>query len=131
MEIISNLLPANLDFYRTPISVPEPPPQRYSLSVPATSAVSAAALEAIPSAAPAKTNIYGSVSTMDIATNLKAILAEDEEGSRVVLSHEEISFVEEADDKDRVKHLGTFEIEIKLKGAPDVVRRSIKVNPQN
>jgi len=79
---------------------------------------------------PSKTAIYGSVSTADIAASLKAILAEDEDGARVVLGPEEISFVETTEESDRVKHLGIFEIDIRLKGAPDAVRRTIKVSAQ-
>lgn len=104
-----------------------------SPSIPASSAISAAAAtaEANKPGKPEKRGIYGSVSTSDIAANLKAILAEDEEGVRVVLSHENISFVEETDDKDRVKHLGVFDIDIRLDGAPEVVRRTIQVNAQD
>jgi len=129
--IIENLLPTSLDFYRTPISLPTP--KRVSPSIPASSAISAAAAtaEANKLGKPEKRGIYGSVSTSDIAANLKAILAEDEEGVRVVLSHENISFVEETDDKDRVKHLGVFDIDIRLDGAPEVVRRTIQVNAQD
>jgi hypothetical protein len=71
------------------------------------------------------------VSTGDIAANLKAVLAEDDEGARVVLSPEEITFVEETEDAHRVKHLGVFEIEIKLNGATESVRRTIMVNAQD
>jgi hypothetical protein len=81
---------------------------------------------------PEKTRIHGSVSTSDISANLKAILAEDEDGMRVVglLKPEDISFVEETEDKDRIKHLGVFEIEIRLEGAADSVPRTIKVSAQ-
>lgn len=71
------------------------------------------------------------MSTADITANLKAILAEDEDGVRVVLSPENISFVEETGEKDRVKHLGIFEIDIRLDGAPDTVRRTIRVNARD
>jgi len=71
------------------------------------------------------------VSTGDVAANLKAVLAEDDEGARVVLSPEEITFVEEMEDAYRVKHLGVFEIEIKLNGATESVRRTIIVNAQD
>jgi hypothetical protein len=71
------------------------------------------------------------VSTGDIAANLKAVLAEDDEGARVVLSPEEISFVDETEEKNRVKHLGVFEIEIKLNGATESVRRTITVSAQD
>ena len=80
---------------------------------------------------PEKRGIYGSVSTSDIAANLKAILAEDNEGRHIGFSHENISFVKETEDKDRVNHLGSFEIEIRLNDAPDFVRRKITVNAQD
>jgi ribosomal protein L9 len=75
--------------------------------------------------------IHGSVTTSDIATNLKAILAEDEQGARVVIAPEDISFVQETEEKDRVKQLGVFEIEIRLAGALDSVQRTIQVNAQS
>lgn len=74
--------------------------------------------------------IYDSVSTADIAANLKAILAEDGQGKRVVFGPEDITFLEKTEEKDRVKHAGTFEIGIKVKGAADAVRRTIRVNVQ-
>lgn len=101
-----------------------------SPSIPATATLSAAAAEGRGPVTPEKTSIYGSVSTGDIAANLKAILAEDRQGLRVVLSPDDISFVKETEDKDRVKHLGIFEIEIRLSGAPDSVRRTIQVHAQ-
>ncbi|CZS90536.1 hypothetical protein WAI453_004130 [Rhynchosporium graminicola] len=135
-SILDCLLPETLDFYRSPIALPTP--KRMSPSIPATSTISPAAAAAAEAEAkrsgggkPDRRGIYGSVSTSDIAANLKDILAEDVEGERVVLSHEDISFVEETEDKDRVKHLGVFDIEIKLEGAPDVVRRSIRINAQD
>lgn len=129
--ILENLLPSSLDFYRTPISLPTP--KRVSPSIPASSAISVAAAtaEGNKPRKVEKRGIYGSVSTSDIAANLKAILAEDKEGVRVVLSHENVSFVEETDDKDRVKHLGVFDIDIRLEGAPESVRRTIQVNAQD
>jgi ribosomal protein L9 len=121
------LLPPNIDFYRTPIVSP---PQRHSPSIPASSAVSVAAQDAIGPQGQPKTSIYGSVTTADIAENLKAILAEDDRGARVVLTPEEITFVETTEETDRVKHLGIFEINIRVKGATDDIRRTIKVNAQ-
>lgn len=119
--ILERTLPSFIEFWRTPIAVA---PKRISPSIPTSSSVSVAEQDK-----PAgKTSIYGSVSTSDIAADLKAILADVEEASRVVLSAENIVFVEETEDKDRVKHLGVFEIEIRLDGAPDSIKRSIKVN---
>jgi hypothetical protein len=81
---------------------------------------------------PAETKkaIYGSVSTADIASTIRAVLAEDAEGSRIVLGPEDITFAMETEEKDRVKHLGTFEVDIRVKGAPEAVRRKITVNAQ-
>jgi hypothetical protein len=131
ISILSMLLPANIEFYRTPISVAPPALQRHSPSIPATSTVSAAASKGAQSKIPEKTSIYGSVSTTDIAANLKAILAEDDEGARVPLGSEDITFIEKTDDYDRVKHLGVFEIDIRVKGGSDVIRRTIKVSAQD
>jgi hypothetical protein len=130
MKIVSKLLPQNSDFYRAPIAPTPPAPQRHSASIPAASAISAAAQEAARPKGPWGVNIYGSVSTTDIAENLTAILAEDGEGSRVVLTPDDIVFVSKGEEKDRVKHLGTFEIDIKVKGATSAVRRSITVRAQ-
>lgn len=135
--ILEELLPPNLEFYRTPVAVAPQVEKRISPSIPTTSTVSAAANAAAiagkgtKTKTPTKTSIFGSVSTNDIAANLKAILAEDSRGALVVFGHEDISFVEQSsDDKDRVKHLGIFDIEIRLKGAPDVVQRTIQVQAQ-
>lgn len=49
----------------------------------------------------------------------------------MVISPEDISFVQETEEKDRVKHIGVFEIEIRLAGASDSVRRTIQVNAQS
>jgi hypothetical protein len=77
----------------------------------------------------AKTGIYGSVSTSDIAVNLQAVLAETD-GASVVLSPENISFVDKLEERNRVKHLGTFDIEIRLSGTLKGIRRTITVNAQ-
>ncbi|PBP28391.1 Fructose-bisphosphate aldolase [Diplocarpon rosae] len=128
--IMDQLIPANLDFYRTPIAEPNTPTKRVSPSIPNSSAISAAATKAEAKREIAKNApIYGSVSTLDIAVNLKAILAEDEDGARVVLSPENVTFVDEMDEKGKVKHLGVFEIDIQVDGATESVRRTIKIAP--
>ena len=135
------VLPANIDFYRTAKSTPAPEPVRVSPSLSARAVLSAAAAKAKAEAeaelkpGPTEKNagIFGSVSTLDIVVELMALLAKDEEGSRVVLSAEDITFVNsegEGDERHRVKNLGIFEIDISVKGASDVLRRTIKVNAQ-
>lgn len=122
--ILEDLLPPNLDFYRTTITIPT---KKISPSISSSSAIAAAA----QSAKADSNKIHGSVSTSDIATNLKAILAEDEQGARVVISPEQISFVQRTEEKDRVKQLGVFDIEIRPEGASDSVRRTIQVHAQS
>jgi hypothetical protein len=135
--IISKLLPPNIDFYRTPIPAEQPKPQpakRISPSIPAASAISAAAAEGRPREPEAKsqgkTGIYGSVSTSDIAANLQAVLAESKDGAHVIISPENISFVGQTEDQDGIKHLGKFKIEIKLDSAPEAVQRTVTVSAQ-
>ena len=104
--------------------------ERISPSIPRNSTVSAAARAGKEEKVPTSTKIIGSVSTNDIATNLKAILAEDKEGARVSLAVEDVSFVKSTEERDRVNDLGNFEFQIKLSGATKPVRRSIQVRAQ-
>ena len=78
--------------------------------------------------------IYGSVSTADIVESVKAVLAETEEGARVVLSAEDITIVTDEGpapgaEADRLKALGEFEVDIRVKGG-ELVRRFISVKAQ-
>jgi len=73
--------------------------------------------------------IYGSVTTADIATSIRALLAHNDEAARITLSADNIKFVDLAnsDDHTRVKHLGDFTIEISVKGTESPVRRKVHV----
>ena len=78
--------------------------------------------------------IYGSVSTADIAASIKAALAMDEEGARVVLGPEDVIIVsgkgdEDGGEADRIKNLGEFEIDVRVKGV-EAIRRIVRVQPQ-
>jgi hypothetical protein len=121
--ILERLLPANIDFFRTPI--PKPPTKRVSISVPATSAVFAAA----GTAEDGLLETHEAVSTSDIAKNLTAILASHTEGSHVALTQDDISFIEEGERTDHVNHLGHFVIEIQIDGGA-AVRRNVRVKAQ-
>lgn len=77
--------------------------------------------------------IFGSVSTADIAESIKAVLAATREGARVVIGAEDIAIVQDKDDEfghqdkgiegDRIKALGDFQVEVRVKGGEAVVRR--------
>jgi len=137
-ELISDLLPTVIDFYRVPIPNPstEKPQETYTgnsgRAINTAASDLAAASEPIPEVAPVA--IYGSVSTQDVVSAIKAVLASDNDGVRVVLGPEDVSFVqstesEGSNDIDRVKVLGEFEIAITAKGGSPV-SRTVRVHAQ-
>lgn len=78
------------------------------------------------------TRIFGSVSTADMVDAIKAVLAEDEEGARVVLSAEDVYIDAEASEEtgveaDRLKALGEYRVEIRPKGMVDAIRRGVSI----
>jgi len=101
----------------------------------ATSAAAELDAASEPSSRPAKpqlATIFGSVSTADIAESIKAILAETEEGARVVIGAEDITILPDESEQseyqengiegDRLKALGDFQVEVRVKGVDPVVR---------
>ncbi|KAI4118536.1 MAG: hypothetical protein LQ345_001421 [Seirophora villosa] len=125
-EIIETLIPPELIFHRVPITTPEPT----SSPEPPGQSITAEAL-AQPMPAPI-TRIFGSVSTADMVDAIKAVLAEDEEGARVVLSAEDVYIDAEASEEtgveaDRLKALGEYRVEIRPKGMVDAIRRGVSI----
>ena len=87
-----------------------------------------------PSSQPNLEAIYGSVSTADIATSIKAVLAETKDGPRVVLAAEDITIqrmqgIDIGVEADRIKALGNFDVDIRVKGGT-AVRRIVSVQAQ-
>lgn len=140
-QIIETSVPEYMDFYRTPISTPEPekaptyiPKQSYQDSISSAASDLAAASE--PEPKPQMIPIFGSVSTTEIATSIKAILglkadSGDEEAARVVLNADDIAIVQEdgtdpTGEAGRIKALGNFAIDIRVKGGGSV-RRMVRV----
>ncbi|KAH0541412.1 hypothetical protein FGG08_004102 [Glutinoglossum americanum] len=132
-QILSDTVPPTLNFYRSPIvSVSQsrrasPHPR---VAVSSAAADLAAASEPLP--VPEPVGIYGSVSTVDVVASIRGLLAADEEGSRVVISPEDIIFTnslkeDEPSDADRVKHLGDFEVEIRVKGVRVPLKKIVRV----
>lgn len=99
-----------------------------------------AASEPLTPSKPRLTTIFGSVSTADITESMKAILAQTKEGARVLIGPEDITIVvpenAQAEDHangiegDRIKALGDFQVEIRVKGAETIVR-TISVTAQD
>ena len=120
---MEKLIPQTIEFARAPIEAPETPAQERSPSLRPLSAASTPGAATVEG----KKAIFGSVSTSDIAASIKELLAQDAEGSRIVLGPEDISFAIVTEESDRVKHLGQFEIDIQIKGSPKALRRTINV----
>ena len=120
---MEKLIPQTIEFARAPIEAPETPVQKRSPSLRPLSQASTSGVATVEG----KKAIFGSVSTADIAASVKELLSKDAEGSRIVLGPEDISFAIATEESDRVKHLGQFDIEIKVKGSPKALRRTIKV----
>lgn len=118
-------------FYRSPIPqatperlIPSQPPPRFPQQYTSTAELDAATAPA-PIDPPLVT-IYGSVSNADIAESAKAILADTEEGARVVIGSDDVKLIridgEEDADTDRLKTLGEHQIQIQIKGGTAVTR---------
>lgn len=155
VELVEIFVPPRLDFYRQPIleepeapaptPAPEPPrkPMRNFGTGAGAELLAARAQQPEtsketlkPKAKPTGPQaIYGSVSTTDVLTAIKAVMAENDEAARVVLHAEDVKFVDLVTDAqhpetDRVKFVGDFAVEIGPKGAESVVKRTVRVNVQ-
>ncbi|KAL9038090.1 MAG: hypothetical protein Q9180_003343 [Flavoplaca navasiana] len=135
-EIIEAQVPSEMIFYRVPIAVPEPeraPHEPVGTSINAVGGD--APVRKAPESVPSATRIYGSVSIADIADSIKAILATNEESARVVLAPEDIKIDESESedvgiDADRLKALGEYQIEIRVKGM-DPIQRRVNIRAQD
>lgn len=135
-ERLAQFLPPHFDFYRVPISDTFDPPGSpgspgMSDERTASPNVADAQSHALQSnSLQSSTSIYGSVGTMDIAIAIKALLAESDLAGTVVIEANQIRFVRkqtEGGDVDRVKMLGEYEIEVKVKGHGEAMRRKVRV----
>lgn len=139
-------MPPILIINRTPINPPQPevpvtePPGRLRRSTSSAAAELDAASEPLPKPPkPQLDTIFGSVSTGDMAESIKAILAETTEGARVVVGAEDITIIQDEDDEfghqykgiegDRLKALGNFQVEVRVKGG-EAVARTVSVKAQ-
>ncbi|TKX20202.1 putative ribosomal protein L9 [Elsinoe australis] len=79
--------------------------------------------------------IFGSVSTGDVVEMVRVAMGENEEASRVVVGEEDVRFVDvkgedgKLGETDRVKSLGQYRVEIRVKGAEGAVSRPVRVLP--
>ena len=127
------VIPPEMIFYRTPIAAQESDALPESSKIIGTPDIKTILQ---PSAKPQAqiTKIYGSVSTVDISDNVKSILAQHEEGVRIVLGPEDVSIAQEGEDDNgiepgRIKALGSFAVDIRVKGG-EAIRRIAVVKAQ-
>jgi len=127
MELLTTFIPATIDFAREAIEEDKLPERRKYGASDAADILTAAAMANKPKTA--SNAIYGSVSTTDVVTTIKAALAHNEEAARVVLSDNDVRFVSGNEDGDatRVKQLGNFKVEIQVPGAEAPITRSVRV----
>lgn len=126
------VIPPKMIFYRTPIAVQEQEGSPESPNLIQTPDIKTLLRLVKPGPKPIK--IYGSVSTVDISDNVKSILAQHEEGVRIVLGPEDVSIAEEGEydngvEPGRIKALGSFAVDIRVKGG-EAIRRTVIVKAQ-
>jgi hypothetical protein len=69
------------------------------------------------------------VSATDVVAYIKGLLLGDAEGSRMVLGPENIRFLGLAEEADRVKALGRWEVEISVGSKLEPVRKVVEILP--
>lgn len=137
IQLLDIFVPKTLDFYRQPI--PEEPKEPQSDKEDAFGRGAAAELfaarqkrdEKLKAMEPA--GIYGSVSTQDVLAAVRASMENNDESARVVITEADIKFVNagtEVEESGRVKHVGSFSVEIMIKGAEAGLRRTVRVHAQ-
>ncbi len=139
-ELINIFIPPRLEFYRPPIPDEKEPEkaQPVELETPqfggAAGDLMAARLRQPKEPRATPQPIYGSVTAQDVVVAMRAVLANNDEAARVVLQESEIAFIDlpdlEGSEAGRIKHLGNFSIEVKFRGAEEVVRREVRVLAQ-
>lgn len=126
-------LPSEIVFYRTPISSADLPNDK-STESPNDKHTPDLTAGMQPPAQANVVPIYGSVSTADIADAARVALAMDEEGKRIVLGPEDVTILQERATENgmepgRIKALGTFVVDLRVKGG-NPVRRTVNVRAQ-
>ncbi|KAK4105958.1 hypothetical protein N658DRAFT_490564 [Parathielavia hyrcaniae] len=127
--LFTTVIPKILTFHRKPIPSPAPAPTSAPPARPISPLVASADPDPVPDQDTAQA-IYGSVSATDIVGHIKSLLASDADGSRIVLGPENIKFQGLAEDTDRVKALGRWEVDISVGGTGlESVRKVVEILP--
>ncbi|KAK3397684.1 hypothetical protein B0T20DRAFT_226896 [Sordaria brevicollis] len=128
-SLLSQLIPNTLTFYRKPVPAPEPKTTkepRVSPLIQGTRHVPA------PTTTTPSNKIFSSVSSTDIYNQIKALIADHEEASRINLAPSSVKILGLGNDTDRIKYLGRWDIEIavaRAKSDVEPVRKSVEILP--
>jgi hypothetical protein len=137
-ELVELFVGPRIEFYRQPI-IEELEVKSPESLVEGTGAAADLMAARRPVAKPVvragPTPIYGSVSALDVLQAVRATMARNDEAARVVLHEEDIQFVDlpetEHSEAGKVKHVGDFTVEIKVRGVDTVMKRTVRVIPQD
>lgn len=146
IELLEIFVPHRMDFYRQPIIEEAPKKEESEAAQPKkeerrqqrTASSAAADLLAARTqkpqtkAQPKLTGaIYGSVSQHDVLVAVRASIATNDEAARVIVSEQDVVFTDEkARAENKIKELGDWEVEIKVRGEESGVKRIVRVVPQ-
>ncbi|KAI9663393.1 MAG: hypothetical protein M1831_002677 [Alyxoria varia] len=128
-ELLATNIPPVLDFYRTRIgsqAVQNPDAQSDS------SLLDDPPPEISPRQVPE--NIYGSVSPADIGAAIRSLLHGRKFSGLVALADENVSIISSRDLEnrlDKIKRVGEFEYEVRLRGFEEPIRRRVRVLSDN
>jgi hypothetical protein len=131
-ELIDIFIPKRIDFRRTAIAGDRPDPQRAGFSAGADLLAARTGGVGINDKL---SPIYGSVTLHDVAVEMRNAMDTNDEARRVIINQDDLTFVglpasSEAD-ADRIKHIGDFTVELKLKNMTQPVTRTIRVSPSS
>ena len=146
-ELLEIFVGPRIEFYRQPIieekaaeevevedKKPEPLLEGSGAAAELMAARRPTAKSTKPDAKTGPTPIYGSVSALDVLQAVRATIARNDEAARVVLQEEDITFVDlpetEHSEAGKVKHIGDFTVEIKVRGSDAVIKRTVRIVPQ-
>lgn len=138
MELVNLFVPPRLEFYRQPIAeekeVEKQPEVARIQFKGAAGDLLASRPPVVDRSKQKPQGIYGSISSHDVLMAVRAAMAENDEAARVVLQESEIRLIdpatEDGAEAGKVKHIGDFVVEIRVRGAEEVVHRTVRVLPQ-
>lgn len=129
-----------MDFRRRPQESAAPASETPAAPVKKDQGFSSAAADLLAAAAapptPTSTSatpIFGTVSNADVVSRIVHLLSENQEASRIVLTAEDVKFVNLSTqtnaESDKIRQVGQYKVEVTVKGGEAPVERLVRVIP--